>query len=79
MKFNKLSWCLGLLFVASTCLAQMYTVTDLGTVDTGDNAFSIATGINESGQVVGEFSALNMVSQQSRFPHRSEQAHQSRH
>ena len=53
MKFNKFSWCLGLLFVASTCLAQMYTVTDLGTVDTGDNAFSIATGINESGQVVG--------------------------
>jgi len=53
MKFNKLSWCLGVLFAASTCVAQMYTVTDLGTVQSGDNAWSIATGINGSGQVVG--------------------------
>jgi hypothetical protein len=57
MKFNKLSWCMGLLFIASTCLAQMYTVTDLGTVHIGDNASSTAMGINESGQVVGESSS----------------------
>jgi len=57
MKFNKLFGCLGLLFAASTCLAQMYTVTDLGTVHIGDNASSTARGINESGQVVGESSS----------------------
>jgi probable HAF family extracellular repeat protein len=57
MKFNKLSWCMGLLFIASTCLAQMYTVTDLGTVDIRDNGSSTAMGINESGQVVGESSS----------------------
>ena len=57
MKFNKLSWCLGLLFAASTCLAQMYTVTDLGTLHIGDNASSTAREINESGQVVGESSS----------------------
>jgi len=63
MRFNKVSWCLGLVFSASTCLAQMYTVTDLGTVDTDDNARSLATGINNSGQVVGNsyllFTALS--------------------
>ena len=63
MKFNKLSWCLGLLFAASTCLAQMYTVTDLGTVQSGDNAWSIATGINESGQVVGVSDSTEFGSQ----------------
>ena len=40
----------GLLFAASTCFAQMYTVTDLGTLG-GD--ISVAYGINASGQVVG--------------------------
>jgi len=42
---------LGLLFGASTCLAQMYTVTDLGTLRGG--TFSTGTGINNSGQVIG--------------------------
>jgi probable HAF family extracellular repeat protein len=42
---------LGLLFGASTCLAQMYTVTDLGTLREG--TFSTGTGINNSGQVIG--------------------------
>jgi probable HAF family extracellular repeat protein len=48
----------GLLFVANTCFAQMYTVSDLGVIPVdksvdffGDN--SQATGINETGQVVG--------------------------
>ena len=48
----------GLLFAASTCFAQMYTITDLGVIPVdksvdffGDN--SQATGINETGQVVG--------------------------
>ena len=42
--------CLGLLFAASTCFAQMYTVTDLGNLG---GAISVAYGINASGQVVG--------------------------
>jgi len=41
----------GLLFAASTCFAQMYTVTDLGTL--GGTATTSATAINASGQVVG--------------------------
>lgn len=49
MKFNNLAWCLGLLFAASTCFAQMYTVTDLGTL----GGSSWAAGINASGQVAG--------------------------
>ena len=40
----------GLLFVASTCFAQMYTVTDLGTLG---GTVSAATSINASGQVAG--------------------------
>jgi probable HAF family extracellular repeat protein len=45
--------CLGLLFAASACFAQMmYTVTDLGT---GGGTWSLAYGINASGQVVGDF------------------------
>ena len=48
----------GLLFAASTCFAQMYTLTDLGVipVDSSVHSFvdnSQATGINVSGQVVG--------------------------
>ena len=42
--------CSGLLFAASTCFAQMYTVTDLGTLG---GSQSLANGINASGQVVG--------------------------
>lgn len=42
--------CLGLLFAASTCFAQMYTATDLGTLG---GSSSTASGINASGQVVG--------------------------
>jgi len=53
MKFNKLAWCLGLLLAASTCFAQMYTITDLGTLG-GD--YSRACGINSFGQVVGHSS-----------------------
>ena len=37
----------GLLFAASTCFAQMYTVTDLGTL--GGTATTSATAINASG------------------------------
>jgi probable HAF family extracellular repeat protein len=51
MKLKKLAWCF-VLFAASTCFAQMYTVTDLGKLHIGDVG-SVATGINESGQVVG--------------------------
>src|SRR6185369_1495776 len=40
----------GLLFAASPCLAQMYTVTDLGTLG---GSQSQARAINASGQVVG--------------------------
>ena len=43
--------CLGLLFAASTCFGQQYTVTDLGTLSGGTS--SVAFGINASGQVVG--------------------------
>jgi hypothetical protein len=42
--------CLGLLFASSTCLAQQYTVTDLGTLG---GTYSSASGIHASGQVVG--------------------------
>src|SRR5215472_13929731 len=42
--------CLGLLFAASACFAQMYVVTDLGTLG---GSQSLANGINAYGQVVG--------------------------
>src|SRR5215471_963713 len=50
MRSSKLALCLGLVFAASTCFAQMYTVTDLGTLG---GSFSAAFPINASGQVVG--------------------------
>jgi uncharacterized membrane protein len=49
---KRISTLLVLLFAASTCFAQMYTVTDLG-VGTGSS--SEAVGINSSGQVAGTF------------------------
>ena len=48
----------GLLFAASTCVAQMYTVTDLGTLG---GAWSYTTGINASGQVVGSSGLPNFA------------------
>ena len=48
--------CLGLLMVPSTCVAQMYTVTDLGTLG---GSWSESTGINASGQVVGNSEFLD--------------------
>jgi uncharacterized membrane protein len=46
MKFSKFACCVAILFAASTCFAQMYTITDLG-------PSSSPTGINLAGQVVG--------------------------
>ena len=45
--------CLWLLVAASTCFAQMYTVVDLGTLG---GTYGSASGINNSGQVVGQAS-----------------------
>jgi probable HAF family extracellular repeat protein len=54
MKTYRLAWCLGVLVVASTCFAQMYTVIDLVTPNTElCNGEWDALGINSSGQVVG--------------------------
>jgi probable HAF family extracellular repeat protein len=50
MKVRRLAWSLGLAFAASSCFAQMYTVTDLGTLGGTQSA---AAGINASGQVAG--------------------------
>jgi probable HAF family extracellular repeat protein len=49
MKLNKLASCLVLLLAASSCLAQMYTVTDIGFVYHAGTEDRI--GINASGQV----------------------------
>jgi probable HAF family extracellular repeat protein len=49
MKFNKLACSLALLFTASTCFAQMQTVTDIGPL--GD--MGSVWGINSSGQSIG--------------------------
>jgi len=54
MKIYRLAWCLGVLVAASTCFAQMYTLTDLVTPNTEVcNGEWDALGINASGQVVG--------------------------
>jgi len=50
MKFNKIAWCLGLVFAASSCFAQMYTIIDLGSLGGGGTT---ASDINSSGQVAG--------------------------
>lgn len=47
-----LAGCLLLLFASSVCLAQTYTLTDLGTLG---GTQSQATAINGSGQVAGFF------------------------
>jgi len=54
MKWNRLAWCCGLLLAASTSLAQMYTVIDLGAFD---GSWSEATGLNASGEVIGNTTA----------------------
>ncbi len=55
MRIAKLACCFGILFVASVCCAQMYTVTDLGSLGLfGELTWSDASGINASGEVIGE-------------------------
>jgi len=51
MKFNNLFWYLAVLFASSSCLAQMYTVTDLGVLPGYRSSYGY--GINSAGQVVG--------------------------
>ena len=65
----------GLLFAASTCFAQMYTLTDLGTLG---GTVSAATSINASGQVAGG-SLTNGDLESPCLPHRSQPSYQSRH
>ncbi|MGE5056995.1 MAG: hypothetical protein ACM3WP_22790 [Acidobacteriota bacterium] len=50
MEVSKLACCFGLLLVASTTFAQMYTAIDLGTLG---GVGSSASGINDLGQVIG--------------------------
>lgn len=53
MRASRFAWCLGLLFVAITSFAQMYTVVDLGTL-TGPSGFSYPrAGVNAFGQEAG--------------------------
>ena len=56
MKLNRVVWCLVLLFAASACFAQMYTLTDLGTLG---GSFSNGLALNNSGDVVGESTLSN--------------------
>jgi hypothetical protein len=73
MKFNKLALCLVLLFAASTCFAQMYTVTDLSTLG---GSSSQGKAINGLGQVAGT-SNITGDRHLSYISHRSQQPYQS--
>lgn len=50
MTIVSLAGCLGLLVAASTCFAQQYTVTDLGTLG---GTYSVAFHLNNRGDAVG--------------------------
>ena len=51
--------CLGILFAASACFAQMYTVMDLDTLTGTQPQYADATSINAAGEVVGAFFATS--------------------
>src|SRR5215471_8990036 len=54
MRFSKFACCFAILFSACTCFAQMYTMTDLGTLNVpGFYPWAYPQSLNNSGQVVG--------------------------
>jgi len=61
MTFNKFACIVGIVFGTSTCFAQMFTVTDLGTLG---GSSSTAYGLNSFGQVVGESKSQSDASNQ---------------